>query len=107
VTLLVFFDFRSIQVLCFQHQFFIETNKVTDSQDDGFVGGLEIQLVGYAENTKRSKESQPLRDDKGEGNGSIESGRRTEVFFIVLGGPQAQATPVDTHCETRLATKRV
>jgi hypothetical protein len=23
--------------------------------------GLEIQLVGYAENTKRSKKSQPLR----------------------------------------------
>jgi hypothetical protein len=34
------------------------------AQDDGFVGGLkglEIQLVGYAENTKRSKKSQPLR----------------------------------------------
>jgi hypothetical protein len=26
----------------------------------GFVGGLEIQLVGYAENTKRSKKSQAL-----------------------------------------------
>jgi hypothetical protein len=25
--------------------------KVTGSQDDGFVRGLEIQLVGYAENT--------------------------------------------------------
>jgi hypothetical protein len=31
------------------------------AQDDGFVGGLEIQLVGYAENTKRSKKSQALR----------------------------------------------
>ena len=34
------------------------------AQDDGFVGGLkglEIQLVGYAENTKRSKKSEPLR----------------------------------------------
>jgi hypothetical protein len=34
------------------------------AQDDGFVGGLkglERQLVGYAENTKRSKKSQPLR----------------------------------------------
>jgi hypothetical protein len=33
------------------------------AQDDGFVGGLkglEIQLVGYAENTKRSKKSQAL-----------------------------------------------
>jgi hypothetical protein len=28
------------------------------AQDDGFVGGLETQLVGYAENTKRSKKSQ-------------------------------------------------
>jgi hypothetical protein len=72
------------------------------AQDDGFVGGLkglEIQLVGHAENTKRSKKSQALRmtalsgglkyngwirrkrkkiekvtgsrDDKGKGNGSI------------------------------------
>jgi hypothetical protein len=34
------------------------------AQDDGFVGGLkglEMQLVGYVENTKRSKEPQPLR----------------------------------------------
>jgi hypothetical protein len=34
------------------------------AQDDGFVGGLkglEIQLVGYAENTKRSKKSRALR----------------------------------------------
>jgi hypothetical protein len=31
------------------------------AQDDGFVGGFEIQLVGYAENTKRSKKSQALR----------------------------------------------
>jgi hypothetical protein len=31
------------------------------AQDDGFVGGLEIQLVGYAENTKRPKKSQALR----------------------------------------------
>jgi hypothetical protein len=31
------------------------------AQDDGFVGGLEIQLVGNAENTKRSKKSQALR----------------------------------------------
>jgi hypothetical protein len=30
------------------------------AQDDGFVGGLEIQLVGYAENTKRSKKSPAL-----------------------------------------------
>ena len=71
------------------------------AQDDGFVGGLEIQLVGYAENTKRSKKSQALRmtivsealsknisrkgprncrsldcarDDKGEGDASMESG---------------------------------
>jgi hypothetical protein len=31
------------------------------AQDDGFVAGLEIQLVGYAENTKKSKKSQALR----------------------------------------------
>jgi len=31
------------------------------AQDDGFVGGLEIQLVGYGENTKRPKKSQALR----------------------------------------------
>jgi hypothetical protein len=30
------------------------------AQDDGFVGGLENTLVGYAENTKRSKKSQAL-----------------------------------------------
>jgi hypothetical protein len=30
------------------------------AQDDGFVGGLEIQVDGYAENTKRSKKSQAL-----------------------------------------------
>jgi hypothetical protein len=30
------------------------------AQDDGFVEGFEIQLVGYAENTKRSKKSQAL-----------------------------------------------
>jgi hypothetical protein len=35
--------------------------KVTSSQDDGFVGGLEIRLVGYAENTKRSKKSEAIR----------------------------------------------
>jgi hypothetical protein len=35
------------------------------AQDDGFVGGLEIQLVGYAENTKRSKKSQALGMAKG------------------------------------------
>jgi hypothetical protein len=47
------------------------------------------------------------RDDKGEGDGSIKSGCWTEVFFIILGGLQAQGTPVYTHCETRLAMKRV
>jgi hypothetical protein len=36
------------------------------------VGGLEIQLIGYAENTKRSKKSQALKDDKGKSNGSME-----------------------------------
>src|SRR5271155_5290532 len=30
------------------------------AQDDDFVGGLEIQLVGYAEKTKRSEKSQAL-----------------------------------------------
>jgi hypothetical protein len=29
------------------------------------------------------------RDDKGKGNGSIESSCRTEAFFITLGGPLA------------------
>jgi hypothetical protein len=31
------------------------------AQDDGFVRGLEIQLVGYADNTQRSRKSQALR----------------------------------------------
>jgi hypothetical protein len=35
------------------------------AQDDGFVGG-ENHPASYAENTKRSKKSQALRDDKGE-----------------------------------------
>jgi hypothetical protein len=39
---------------------FVRKQKVTGSQDGGFVGGLEIQLVGYAENTKRSEKSQAL-----------------------------------------------
>jgi hypothetical protein len=30
------------------------------AQDDGFVRGLEIQLVGYAENAKGPKKSQAL-----------------------------------------------
>jgi hypothetical protein len=37
-----------------------QIEKVTNSQDDVFVGGLEIQMVGYAENTNRSKKSQAL-----------------------------------------------
>ena len=31
----------------------------------------------------------PGRDDKGKGDGSIESGCWTEAFFITLGGPKA------------------
>jgi hypothetical protein len=31
------------------------------AQDDGFVGGLEIKLIGYPENTNGSKKSQALR----------------------------------------------
>jgi hypothetical protein len=38
------------------------------AQDDGFVGGLEIQVVGYAENTKRSKKSQALGMTKRRGS---------------------------------------
>ena len=30
-----------------------KSKKVTSSQDDGFAGELEIQLVGYAANTKK------------------------------------------------------
>jgi hypothetical protein len=44
--------------ICRKHE---QIEKVTGSQDDGFVGGLEIQVVGYAENTKSSKKSQALR----------------------------------------------
>jgi hypothetical protein len=36
---------------------FVRNQKVTASQDDGFVGALEMQLVGYVENTKRSRKS--------------------------------------------------
>jgi uncharacterized transporter YbjL len=32
--------------MCEEHH---RSKKVTTSQDDGFVGGVEIQLVGYAE----------------------------------------------------------
>jgi hypothetical protein len=45
------------------------------AQDDGFVGGLEIQVVGYAENTKRSKKSQALGMTKEGAALSWESGR--------------------------------
>jgi hypothetical protein len=44
--------------ICRQHE---RIEKLTVAQDDGFVGGLGIQLVGYADNTKGSKSSQPLR----------------------------------------------
>jgi hypothetical protein len=37
----------------------VESVEVGGSMN-GFVGGLEIQLVGYAENTKRSKKSHAL-----------------------------------------------
>jgi hypothetical protein len=40
-------------------------------------GPLNCRFLGFA------------RDDKGKGNGSIESGCWTEAFFITLGGPQA------------------
>jgi len=36
----------------------------------------------------------PGRDDKGEGNGSIESGCWTETVFITFGGPQAHDSAV-------------
>ena len=35
------------------------------------------------------------RDDKGKGNGSIESSCWTEAFLIVLGGPQAHSNSVE------------
>jgi hypothetical protein len=44
------------------------------AQDDGFVGGLEIQLVGYAENTKRIEKVTGDRDDKGGRGVSIRIG---------------------------------
>jgi hypothetical protein len=51
------------------------------AQDDDFVGGLETQLVGYAENTKRSKKSQALSMTKGKGDAYMESGLRTQVMM--------------------------
>jgi hypothetical protein len=70
-----------------------EIKKVTTSQDDGFVGGLEIQLIGYPENTKGSKKFTGSQDDKGEGCGSMKVVDGTETFFIALGGPQPMAHP--------------
>ena len=36
------------------------------------------------------------RDDKGKGDGSVESGCWTEAFFITLGGPQARPQAHDS-----------
>jgi hypothetical protein len=46
------------------------------------------------------------RDDKGKGNGSIESGCRTGAFFITLGGPQANdhSGRDDNPCCKRITT---
>jgi hypothetical protein len=41
----------------------------------------------------------PGRDDKGKGNGSIESGCWTEAFFIALGGPQGHDNSVEKHLQ--------
>jgi hypothetical protein len=49
------------KLFVFSSGFFAKPIEVTDSQDDVFVGRFEIRLVGYAENTKRSKKLQALR----------------------------------------------
>jgi murein L,D-transpeptidase YcbB/YkuD len=41
--------------ICREHE---KIDKVTGSQDDGFVGGLEYNWLNMQKNTKRSKESQ-------------------------------------------------
>jgi hypothetical protein len=50
-------DAFSIDNRLFQRQrpFLCESKKVNGSQDDGFVLGFEIRLVGYAESTKNRK----------------------------------------------------
>jgi hypothetical protein len=49
------------------------------AQDDGFFGGLEIQLVGCRKHLKIEKVT-GSRDDKGEGNGFIGSGAESRRF---------------------------
>jgi hypothetical protein len=57
------------------------------AQDDGFVGGLEIQVVGYAENTKRSKKSQALLMTKR--RVGVSSGNWFEGFQVSKARPGA------------------
>ena len=47
------------------------------------------------------------RDDKGKGNGSIESSCWTEAFFITLGGPQAHDNSVEKHLQEGSAEPQV
>jgi hypothetical protein len=63
------------------------------AQDDGFVRGLEIQLVGYAENTKISKKSQALGMTK----------ERATLLQRVVAGPRRFSALCMGH---RLARKR-
>jgi hypothetical protein len=57
------------------------------AQDDGSVGGLEMQVVGYAENTKRSKKSQALGMTKERATFLWKVVSEPKAFFIILGGP--------------------
>jgi hypothetical protein len=50
-------------LVCRKHEKIV---KVTVSQNDGFVGGLETQLVGMREHEKIEKVTASPRDAKGE-----------------------------------------
>jgi hypothetical protein len=58
-------DAFSIDNPSFQRQqpFLCESKKVTGSQDDGFVGGLEIRLVGCRKHEKTEKVTGSQDDD--------------------------------------------
>jgi hypothetical protein len=59
-------------------------------------GTLRVLPKMYWEFRRKTADPSPSlrfgRDDKGKGDSSIESGCRTEAFFIFLGGPQAHPT---------------
>jgi hypothetical protein len=52
------------------------------------VNRCSSELSGH-QNHERNQKVTTSRDDKGKGDGSIESGCWTEAFFITLGGPAA------------------